>query len=111
MPLYRFKCEKCGQSVEELRPMRECRDDCICECGNNMERDYTIGKYVTCGDKERVSTALGVHVSQIESGEVYKVHPGARFTPDGYMILRNRVEQRQRLKERHWRNFDSYSDY
>jgi len=91
--------------------MKDCKKPCVCTCGTKMNRDYTIGRSRTCGDKERISTALGVHISQIESGEVYKIHPGARFTPDGYMILKNRAEQKQRLKERGFRNFDSYSDY
>lgn len=109
MPIYKYKCEKCDEFVEELRSMRERNDDCTCTCGNKMVRDYTIGRSNQPANCERISTALGVHVSQIESGEVYKVHPGARFTPDGYMILENRAEQKKRLKERNWRHFDDYS--
>ncbi len=109
MPLYKYKCPKCGQLTEELRCMKDRNDERLCTCGKEMERDYTIGRSNQPANCERISTALGVHVSQIESGEVYKVHPGARFTPDGYMILENRAEQKKRLKERNWRHFDDYS--
>ena len=109
MPIYRWKCEKCNIVAEELRSMRERNDECLCSCGEGMGRDYTIGRTNQPANCERISTALGVHISQIESGEVYKVHPGAKFTPDGYMILENRQEQKKRLRERNWRNFDDYS--
>lgn len=109
MPLYKFKCPECAIVVEELRSMRERNDERLCSCGKEMERDFTIGRTTQPANCERISTALGVHISQIESGEVYKVHPGARFTPQGYMILENRGEQKKRLKERGWRNFDDYS--
>lgn len=111
MPLYRYKCSECGEFAEELRSMRERNDPCICSCDKEMDRDFTLGTHRGGGEHERISTALGVHVSQIESGEVYKVHPGARFTPDGYMILKNRGEQKRRLRERGWRNYDSYGNY
>lgn len=108
MPLYKFKCEFCGRSIEDFRPMKECRNPQVCECGEKMDRDYTIGSHVPCGDKERISTALGVHVSQIASGEAEKIHPGAVFNRNGDMILKNRAEQKQRLRERGWVNRDSY---
>lgn len=54
------------------------------------------------GAKERVSTALGVHPSQITDGSVFKIHPGARFNKNGDMILKDLGEQKQRLKERNW---------
>ena len=108
MPLYNFKCEFCGKSAEDFRPMKEYRNPQICECGEKMDRDYTIGKHITCGDKERVSTALGVHPSQIASGEAEKLHPGAVFNHNGDMILKNRSEQKQRLRERNWIDRNSY---
>ncbi|KKM14059.1 hypothetical protein LCGC14_1709910, partial [marine sediment metagenome] len=77
MPIYNYVCE-CGVVVEDLRSMKDRNDKTVCGCGKVMCRDYTIGKHITCGDKERVSTALGVHPSQIASGEAERVHPGAR---------------------------------
>jgi hypothetical protein len=58
------------------------------------------------GDKERLSSALGVGLSQIADGSAFKMHPGATFNHRGDMILKNRTEQKQRLKERGWVNFD-----
>ena len=109
MPLYKWKCPKCGELAEELRCMKDRNDKCLCSCWEEMDRDYTIGRSDQPANCERISTALGVHISQIESGEVYKVHPGSRWTPDGHMILANRTEQKKRLRERRWRNFDDYS--
>ena len=109
MPLYKYKCLKCGKLAEELRCMKDRNDERLCTCGKEMERDYTIGRSNQPANCERISTALGVHVSQIESGEVFQVHPGSRWTPDGYLICENRAEHKRRLKERGWRNFDDYS--
>ena len=111
MPIYKWKCDECNEVVEDFRPMKEYKNPCTCTCGNVLtfeDRDYTIGKNVPCGDKERVSTALGVHVSQIASGEAERIHPGATFNENGDMIIKNRTEQKQRLRERGWVNRDSY---
>ena len=111
MPLYKWKCEDCGDVTEDYRPMKDSKKPFTCPCGKTLtfdDRDYTIGKNVVCGDKERVSSALGVHVSQIADGSVFKTHPGARFNANGDMIMKNRAEQKQRLKERGWVNKDSY---
>ncbi len=42
MPLYDFKCDKCGQVKEVFRPMAEALDELLCECcGEPMRRLYT----------------------------------------------------------------------
>jgi len=111
MPLYRYICDDCGRRDEEFSMIKDRKEYIDCPCGKKMRRDYSLREDMICGDKERISVALGVHPSQIESGEVFKVHPGAKFTKEGYMILRNRAEQKQRLKERGWINQDSYGNY
>jgi NAD-dependent SIR2 family protein deacetylase len=107
MPLLNFECKECSNITQEFYWSTEERIPPECEhCGGETEQSFQIGNHVSTGDKERLSTALGVHPSQIESGEVFKLHPGAKFDRDGNMILRNRAEQKQRLRERGWVNYD-----
>lgn len=106
MPLYRYACD-CGVVIEDLRSMKDRNNKTVCDCGKTMYRDFTRKKTSAPVDCPRVSTALGVHISQIGSKEVEAVHPNARFNPNGDMILQNRAEQKQRLKERGWINRDS----
>ncbi len=103
MPLYKWKCEDCGEVVEDFRPMKDYKNPCPCPCGRILrfeDRDYTIGENAIMGDKERVSMALGVHISQIESGEAERIHPGAKFDKDQNMIIKNLAEKKQRMRER-----------
>lgn len=112
MPVYNFLCDKCDHITSDIQPMK--RDNeyekCPCEeCGGETEHTLqSVGNNRIFGDKERISSALGVHPSQIADGSVFKVHPGANFDHDGNMILKNRTEQKRRLKERGWVNKDSY---
>jgi NAD-dependent SIR2 family protein deacetylase len=108
MPLFNFECKECHKIVQEFYWSTEEKIPPTCDCGGETERSYMIGNHVSTGDKERLSISLGVHPSQIESGEVFKMHPGAKFDRDGNMILKNRAEQKQRLRERGWVNRDSY---
>jgi hypothetical protein len=106
MPLLNFQCKECNSIVQEFFWSTEEKTPPICKCGGETEQSFQIGNHIPTGDKERLSTALGVHPSQIESGEVFKLHPGAKFDRDGNMILKNRAEQKQRLRERGWVNYD-----
>jgi hypothetical protein len=56
------------------------------------------------GEHERVSLALGVNPEQIP--QALKIHPDAKFDKRGNMILKNRTEKKQRLKERGWVEYD-----
>ena len=107
MPLYKYACD-CGIVIEDLRTIKNRNDRTVCDCGKIMYRDFTMKKTNAPADCPRVSTALGVHPSQIESGEAERVHPGAVFNHNGDMILKNRAEQKQRLRERNWIDRNSY---
>lgn len=108
MPLYRFKCYECNETDEDICLFRNKQYPVCSRCNTVMVDDFTPVKGAVCGDKERVSSALGVHPSQIADGSVFKIHPGAKFNKNGDMILKNRSEQKQRLRERNWVNKDSY---
>jgi hypothetical protein len=84
--------------------MAERNDMPTCEkCSTLMRRDYT-SSMVGFGEHERVSRALGVAPNQIE--QAMKLHPNAKFDREGNMILKNRTEKKQRLKERGWVEYD-----
>lgn len=107
MPIYNFKCPRCGEEDDDICLYRH-KVYPACKCGRKMIDDFSPRFTQTCGDKERISTALGVHPSQIASGEAEKLHPGAVFNHNGDMVLKSRTEQKQRLHERGWINRDSY---
>ena len=108
MPLFRFKCYECNETDEDMCLFQNKQYPVCSHCDTVMLDDFTPVKGAVFGDKERISTALGVHPSQIISGEAERIHPGARFNHNGDMILKNRLEQKQRLRERNWINKDSY---
>ena len=108
MPLYRFKCYECNVTDEDVCMFRNKQYPICPRCNKEMVDDFTPVKGAIFGDKERVSTALGVHPSQIADGSVFKTHPGAEFNANGDMVMKNRSEQKQRLKEKGWVNKDSY---
>ena len=107
MPLYKYACD-CGIVIEDLRTIKNRNDRTVCDCGKIMYRDFTIKKTNAPADCPRISIALGVHPSQITSGEAERIHPGAKFNLNGDMLIKNRAEQKQRLRERNWINKDSY---
>ncbi len=107
MPIYNFVCPRCGLEEDDICLYRHKKFP-ECKCGRKMVDDYRPRTTKVYGDKERVSSALGVHVSQIANGEAEKIHPGAKYDGDGNMILKNRAEQKQRLRERGWVNRNSY---
>ncbi len=108
MPLYRFKCYECNTADEDVCMFRNKQYPICPRCNKEMVDDFTPVKGAVFGDKERVSTALGVHPSQIADGSIFKIHPGAKFNHNFDMVMKNRSEQKQRLKERGWVNRDSY---
>lgn len=108
MPIYNFLCEKCDHITEDLQPMNKEKEPVACEvCKGETEFTLQMRANRIAGEKERVSSALGVDPSQIADGSVFKIHPGAKFNANGDMILKDRGEQKQRLKERGWVDKDT----
>lgn len=104
MPRIFFICDSCGEETDDLLPFNVPRVGAKCSCGSKKRprQDFTPRGKIVTGDKQRVSTALGVHVSQIASGEAEKIHPGATYDRDGNMLIKNYAEKKQRLRERNW---------
>lgn len=99
MPLYEYICDKCGNSFEQFAKMDDFEKDQSCTCGG-------IGKRIISNASTdlvrnvRISKSLGLHPKQIASGEAEKLHPGAKWTPKGDLIIHSRKEKLQRMKER-----------
>jgi hypothetical protein len=109
MPIHNFLCE-CGEITQELFGLKEEKIAPECEvCGGKTEWTMQAKHTRACGDKERVSSALGVHPSQIADGSVFKMHPGAVFNSRGDMITKNLTEHKQRLRDRGWVDKNSFS--
>ncbi len=99
MPIYNYVCPRCGAEDDDICLFRN-KEYPTCTCGRRMIDDFNSRTTKTGGDKKRVSFALGVHVSQISSGEAEKIHPGAEFDSDGNMMIKNYTEKKQRMRER-----------
>lgn len=100
MPVYCFKCRKCGASVERLRPMRDSGQLETCGCGYLMSRDLTAE---TLGSTDLPyatpvqSDAMGIHPSAIPTFR--KAHPHIEVNREGQIVLRSHRERKRVMKE------------
>jgi len=94
-------CHSCGKFYHKPGP-------CECRAEVSMSKRSPLFKGINtdCVNNERVSMALGVDQSQIDSGEAESVHPGAKYDKNGSMIIGSRAEKKKRLKERNWVEYD-----
>lgn len=95
------KCTKCGA-------VHGCVDSATWKCADCENTLFVLvdaaeipydGYFVCQEDHPRISRALGVTQKELDSGEAYKRHPGAEFTPEGYMLIHNRQEKLLRIKQ------------
>jgi hypothetical protein len=106
MPMIGCICPDCGyvEDIVSCKDAPKIGGDYKCpECGKMGTSCYTNGT-IDCGEHVRLSRALGVHPDMIESGEAFKIHPGANFvkTAGGMFALeiKGRGEKLRRMKER-----------
>lgn len=99
MPLYVYLCDACGNSISEVRSIREeTPDNMPCDCGELMYRDYSGGTIKKPAyDKPILSNALGINPA--EMAEIKKANPHHEYTPDGRRVLRSHSEWKRALKE------------
>jgi len=83
MPIYCFRCPKCGQREESLRRFSQSDDPKDCPaCGAAMLRDLRAEVPAKPAGFETIwSEALGVHPSQV--AEHRRVHPDIPIRDDG----------------------------
>ena len=102
MPTYCYTCSGCGESFEIVAPMSESSKPRKCVCGKDAVRslqlEHAQGNVDGLQrDNPRWSWALGINPNQIK--EAMKKHPGAVFNEKGQMLIRNRQEKKQRMRE------------
>ena len=97
-----FRCENDG-TVELFFSMHDVPrigEYAACpHCGRDARRLAT-GFSTDMVENIRISKALKVHPGELRDGTAQKMHPGAEFLPNGDMVIHNRHEKLQRMKER-----------
>ena len=109
MPTYCYQCSDCGENFEIIASMSESSKPRKCTCGGkalrNLQLEQAQGNVDgLMKDNPRWSWALGINPNQIK--EAMKKHPNAVFNSKGQMLIRNRQEKKQRMKEAKFIEFD-----
>lgn len=91
MPMYTFKCEKCGTREEVIRPMINSDLPVACECGRGMmNRDFKTDAFHTPSggySKHIVSDSMAMAIDQIP--EHKRLFPNIEVTPEGQPVFDN----------------------
>lgn len=105
MPLYTFKCTKCGLMFDQIECMEHRNNAQICPgCNGPASRDAEaelsgLGNVdETTKDHVRYSNSMGVNPSQIAEAE--RAYPGSKYTPDGRLIINSRQHKLMEMKRR-----------
>lgn len=105
MPIYCYKCLKCGQVFEYINSISHRNEAVECpSCKGPSERNVEAecsGSHQDQCDHTRASWSLGVcnPKNPEEMKAAHERHPGAEFDGLGRMIIHNRKEKLQRMKE------------
>jgi putative FmdB family regulatory protein len=106
MPEYTYRCLKCGHIFDYIECIAHRNNTQVCPgCNGPAERDveHELSRSTQdqC-DHTRYSWALGVcNPNNPEEMKVaHENHPGAEFDKMGRMIIHNRKEKLQRMKEK-----------
>lgn len=116
MPVYCYRCEKCGHGDERLRKVEE--RDRVYHCPSclkdgawaTMKRDI-LGEHVNSTDQEYArpifSEALGVRPDQVKDAQ--RRFPHHEFHPDGRMIIRSHASRNRIMRELGFFDRDGYN--
>jgi putative FmdB family regulatory protein len=107
MPTYSYECTKCARIVEMVFTVNGRKKEVKCKCGGRAVKsagldfkDYRYKK-LKCWEKPMVSTAAGVHPSQIKEAEAQLaasgVSPEGAFNKDGDMVFYSRSDRKRKL--------------
>lgn len=108
MPTYGYLCS-CGAHMEDFALMSDMKETMSCtKCGKDAHRHFGKNSVGVFSEKEKRSRAMAVHPSQIPAA--MKKWPGSTYCPKtGHLIMKGRTEQKKRLKERGYVNYDDYA--
>jgi len=110
---YCFVCPICGKRKTVSRPMRNSSLPEICNCGQEMIRNYQMERGSVRGDYNEpiVSTSLAFNTQDL--AEHRRQHPDVELQVDkaghvAYPIFRNLNQKRKYLKARGWIDCNSF---
>lgn len=101
MPLYDYKCRKCGRIFEKIESMKNYMKDQKCKCGGKGKRVLTIGENRAdelMKDNPRWSEAMGINPDQLP--EFRKVFPDSTYDSRGRLLIKNRAHKLLEMKRR-----------
>jgi putative FmdB family regulatory protein len=101
MPLYIFKCSRCGLVFDHIECTEHRNDAQVCPGCNgpasrNIEEECAGRKQIP--EHTRLSKAMGVNPEQIP--EAMKAYPGSEYTPNGDLIIHSRQHKLKEMKRR-----------
>lgn len=101
MPMYSFKCTKCMNVTEVMRPMSESDEPCHCSrCAARMRRNFQADLFHTSDDSYKtplVSDSLAVNMDQID--EHKQAFPDVEITKEGQPVFRSYTQHEAYLKK------------
>ena len=110
MPLYSFRCPKCGTKDERMRAMQNADKMCVCSCGAKMNRDFAADMPFASGDYKRAVHSDSLAISPEQREEHLKTFPNIKLDSqnrpvfdnfqahENYIKKCNIVKERQRIK-------------
>ncbi len=105
MPVYCFKCDKCGRREEEQRVMADSDKPMACGCGVDMRRDIQAeapNRLAACDTYPMVSYAAGGHVDDTQKMMQEDKRLGIREThyEDGDPVFRSKKHRKEYCEKR-----------
>ena len=110
MPQYTAKCKKCGRVFEYLSTISARNEPVECDCGAMAQRNVEAelnsetNTPLIVGDKERWSWSMAVPAPQRE--EYKKRFPNHVLDEHGRVLIKNRKDKLQKMKDRGFEEWD-----
>lgn len=101
MPIYDYKCNKCGKETEQVRSIDDRNSPFKCKCGGKLKRVWSNPHHInaTMVNNERWSETMGINPDQIP--EAMKLFPGSEYHPEtGALKIKNRKHKLFEMKRR-----------
>ena len=90
MPLYSFKCPKCGAKDERVRAMQNADKRCMCtKCGIKMNRDLKADLPFASGDYKRAVHSDSLAISPDQRAEHLQKFPNIKLDSQNRPVFDN----------------------